>query len=91
MLLIKAGLSKAAVIGVDETNLRVQQKQQWVHVSATDKLTLLVHDKRRGTPAIENIGILSGYKGICVQTGSRPTTNTVNAGTAYAMRTSCVS
>jgi len=32
-------------------------------------LTLLVHDKRRGTAAIENIGILPGYKGVAVHDG----------------------
>jgi transposase len=69
LLLIKEGLRKAAVLNVDETNLRVKQKQEWVHVSSTDKLTLLCHDKRRGTSAIENIGILSGYKGVCVHDG----------------------
>ena len=69
LLLIKEELKKSKVLGVDETNLRVQQKQEWVHVSATDKLTLLVHDKRRGTAAIESIGILSGYKGVAVHDG----------------------
>ncbi len=69
LLLIKEGISRSEVIGVDETNLRVKQKQQWVHVSSTDKLTLLVHDKRRGTAAIENIGILSSYKGVCAHDG----------------------
>jgi transposase len=69
LLLIKEGLRKAAVLNVDETNLRVQQKQTWVHVSATDKLTLLVPDKRRGTAAIEEIGILAGYRGVAVHDG----------------------
>jgi transposase len=69
LLLIKEGISQSQVIGVDETNLRVNQKQQWVHVSSTEKLTLLCHDKRRGTGAIENIGILAGYKGVCVHDG----------------------
>jgi transposase len=69
LLLIKEGISQSQVIGVDETNLRVQQKQQWVHVSSTDHLTLLCHDKRRGSAAIENIGILSSYKGVCVHDG----------------------
>jgi hypothetical protein len=54
---------------MDETNLRVNPQQQWVHVSSTDQLTLLVHDKRRSTAAIENIGILSGYKGVAVHDG----------------------
>jgi transposase len=38
LLLIKEGLSKSEVLGVDETNLRVHQKQEWVNVSSTDKL-----------------------------------------------------
>lgn len=69
LMLIKEGLRKSEVLGVDETNLRVKQKQQWVHVSSTEKLTLLVHDPRRGTAAIESIGILSGYKGVAVHDG----------------------
>jgi transposase len=69
LLLIKEGISKSEVIGVDETNLRVKQQPQWVHVSSTEQLTLLCHDKRRGTAAIENIGILSSYKGVCVHDG----------------------
>ena len=39
------------MIGVDETNLRVHERQDWVHVSSTEKLTLMVHDRRRGALA----------------------------------------
>lgn len=67
--LIKEGLRKSAVLGVDETNLRVAKRQDWVHVSATDKLTLLVHDQRRGTSAIAKIDILPRYEGVCVHDG----------------------
>lgn len=70
-MLVKEGLRKSEVLGVDETNLRVQQRQDWVHVSSTDKLTLLVHDRRRGTPAIEEIGILPQYRGVTVHDGFR--------------------
>ncbi|MCA1601653.1 MAG: IS66 family transposase, partial [Acidobacteria bacterium] len=69
LMVIKEGLKESEVLGVDETNLRVQQKQEWVHVSSTNHLTLLAHDKRRGTAAIEEIGILSGYKGVAVHDG----------------------
>lgn len=69
LMLVKEGLQKSAVLGVDETNLRVQQRQDWVHVSATDKLTLLVHHKKRGTLAVESIGILPRYEGVCVHDG----------------------
>ncbi|MFN2453322.1 MAG: IS66 family transposase [Pyrinomonadaceae bacterium] len=69
IMLIKEGLRKSAVLGVDETNLRVQQRQDWVHVSATDRLTLLVHDEKRGAPAISEIGILPRYEGVAVHDG----------------------
>jgi len=69
LILIREGLRKSEVLGVDETNLRVKQKQDWVHVSSTDQLTLLVHDIRRGSAAIEQIGILSEYKGVAVHDG----------------------
>ena len=68
-MLIKEGLRQAAVLGADETNLRVSCRQDWVHVSATDKLTLLVHHKQRGTPAIAEIGILPHYEGVLVHDG----------------------
>lgn len=69
LIFIKEGLKKSEVVGVDETNLRVNQKQDWVHVTSTPCLTLLVHDQRRGTSAIESIGILSGYQGVAVHDG----------------------
>jgi transposase len=68
-MLIKEGLRKSAVLGVDETNLRVAKRQDWVHVSSTDKLTLLVHDRRRGEPAISGIDILPRYMGTVVHDG----------------------
>lgn len=69
LMLIKEGLRKSSVIGVDETSLRVAGRQDWVHVSATDNLTLLVHAKRRGTPAISEIDILPQYQGVAVHDG----------------------
>ena len=68
-MLIKEGLRKAAVIGADETGLRVSGRQGWVHVTATDRLTLLVHDRRRGERAMTGIDILPRYEGVCVHYG----------------------
>lgn len=68
-LMIKQGLRRSAVLGVDETNLRVRQKQEWVHVSSTERLTLLVHDRRRGTAAISEIDILPDYRGTAIHDG----------------------
>ena len=68
-LLVKEGLRVSAVLGVDETSLRVSRRQDWIHVSSTDKLTLLAHDRRRGASAIDGIDILPRYKGVCVHDG----------------------
>lgn len=68
-LIIREGLRESAVLGVDETGLRVRGRQDWVHVMATGKLTLLVHDRRRGQPAISEIDILPRFEGVCVHDG----------------------
>lgn len=68
-MLIREGLRESAVIGVDETGLRVRGRGDWVHVSSTDKLTLLVHHRKRGAPAITGIDILPRYKGVVVHDG----------------------
>ncbi len=68
-LFIKEGLRESAVLGVDETGLRVRGRQDWVHVTATGKMTLLVHHRQRGQLAISGINILPRYKGVCVHDG----------------------
>jgi transposase len=68
-LIIKEGLRKAAVIGADETGLRVSKRQDWVHVTSTEKLTLLVHDRRRGERAVSGIDILPRFEGVCAHDG----------------------
>jgi transposase len=66
---IKQGLKAAEVIGADETGLRVAGKSHWIHVARTDTLTHYGADARRGKPAMEAIGILPAFKGICVRDG----------------------
>jgi transposase len=69
LMLIQEGLRKSDVLGVDETNLRVNQKSQWIHVASSNHLTLLAHHRRRGSSAIESLDILPRYEGICVHDG----------------------
>lgn len=68
-IIIKEGLRHAEVIGVDETGLRVSKRQDWVHVSSTENLTLLAHDRRRGAPAVNDIDILPRFEGVVVHDG----------------------
>jgi transposase len=66
---IKQGLRAADVIGADETGLRVAGKGHWIHVARTDYLTHFAADARRGKLALEAIGILPTFKGVCVRDG----------------------
>lgn len=66
---IKGGIKAAAVMGADETGLRVAGKGHWIHVARTDELTHYGYDARRGKMAMEAIGILPQFKGVCVRDG----------------------
>jgi transposase len=66
---IKAALRHAEVIGADETGLRVAGQSHWIHVARTDDLTHYGADARRGRLAIDAIGILPSFKGVCVHDG----------------------
>ena len=66
---IKAGLRAAEVLGADETGLRVAGRGHWIHVARTDGLTHYGYDTRRGKMAMEAIGILPQFKGVCVRDG----------------------
>ena len=53
-------------IHVDETSLRVDRKNHWIHVYAAGSLTLKFLDPKRGCKAIENIGIIPRYRGVLI-------------------------
>lgn len=66
---IKSGIKAAEVLGADETGLRVAGKSHWIHVARTDALTHYGYDARRGKMAMDAIGILPQYRGVCVRDG----------------------
>lgn len=47
----------------DETSLRVDKKNYWIHVYSSGEVTLKLLHRKRGTEAIEDIGILPKYTG----------------------------
>ena len=66
---IKQGIRAAEVLGADETGLRVAGQSHWIHVARTDELTHYGYDMRRGKMALEAIGILPQFRGVCVRDG----------------------
>jgi transposase len=66
---IKNRLKQSEVIHVDETGLRVEGEGRFVHVASTAGLTHYSCDRRRGKPAMDEVGILPVFKGISVHDG----------------------
>lgn len=59
-------LLKAAAMNVDETSLRVDKKNQWIHVYSAGDITLKCLHRKRGTEAIEDINIIPRYNGAII-------------------------
>jgi len=60
---IVAQLKQAPITHVDETGMFCQNKLHWVHVTGTPRLTLMQIHHKRGSEAIDDIGILSNFNG----------------------------
>lgn len=63
---VRDSLKNEPVIHNDETGLRIEGGLNWFHVTCTPNLTLYSIQKKRGTEAINEIGILPDFKGISV-------------------------
>ncbi|WP_115538019.1 IS66 family transposase, partial [Frankia canadensis] len=69
---VRGLLADAAVVGADETGLRVAGKPHWVHCARTGKYTLIDCHPQRGTAGIDALGVLTGFGGIVVHDAWAP-------------------
>ncbi len=53
-------------INVDETSLRVDKKNHWIHVYSSGDITLKFLHQSRGSEAIEKINIIPRYRGTII-------------------------
>ena len=59
-------LLKTPAVNVDETSLRVDRKNHWIHVYSSGEITLKFLHRKRGTEAIEAINIIPRYGGTII-------------------------
>ena len=63
---VKKKLLDSKCIHTDETSLRVNKTNHWIHVYSADDITLKLLHKKRGIEAIEEFGIIPNYEGVIV-------------------------
>jgi len=67
------GLLRAAqVVGFDETSMRVDGGNWWVHTASTPQVTLLTVHERRGSEGADAAGVLPGFAGVAVHDAWAP-------------------
>ena len=61
-----AQLLAAPVLNVDETSMRVDKRNYWVHVYSTGTTTVKFLHRSRGSEAIDEIDVIPRYEGVIV-------------------------
>jgi hypothetical protein len=59
-------LLKMPTMHVDETSLRVDKKNHWIHVYSAGNITLKFLNRKRGSEAIDEINIIPRYSGVII-------------------------
>jgi len=61
---VKAQLAKADLMHVDETGINIDGKRHWLHAASNASFTVFHAHPKRGTKAMDEMGILPFYKGV---------------------------
>ena len=69
---VRENIATSGVAGFDETGFRVAGRLHWVHCARTGKYTLIMVHPRRGTQAMEAMGILPAFAGVAVHDAWAP-------------------
>jgi transposase len=65
-------LKDAPAVHFDETGGRVEGSLHWIHVACTSLYTLLYCHQRRGTAAMDEMGVIAKLTGVAVHDGWKP-------------------
>jgi transposase len=66
---IKEQILDSPIVHFDETGMRIEGKLHWLHVAGTEEATYYMPHGKRGSQAIDAIGILPSFEGIAVHDG----------------------
>ncbi|MFF1609032.1 IS66 family transposase [Amycolatopsis sp. NPDC058278] len=66
---VEDALRAAPVAHFDETGIRVEGKNWWLHVACTPRLTAYLPHPQRGGEAMDEFGILTRFRGVAVHDG----------------------
>ncbi|MBE1493331.1 hypothetical protein H4696_000431 [Amycolatopsis lexingtonensis] len=66
---VEDALRAASVAHFDETGIRVEGKNWWLHVACTPQLTAYLPHPQRGGEAMDEFGILTRFRGVAVYDG----------------------
>ena len=69
---VNARLKAAPVVHFDETGLRCQGRNHWLHSASTPHFSRLFFHRRRGTEAMNQMGILPAFTGTAVHDAWSP-------------------
>ena len=61
---LKQALQRESVIHCDETGININGQRQWLHNASSAQWTWFYPHAKRGFEAMEEAGVLSGYRGI---------------------------
>ena len=70
--LAKEKLIKALLINSDETGINLNGKRIWLHTASNDLWTYFYPHEKRGSEAMDEIGILPKFRGVLVHDHWRP-------------------
>ena len=72
---IREKLKASPVIHCDETGMKINKEGYWLHVVSNNKYTCYLAHPKRGSKAMDAMGILPQFKGVAVHDGWKPYNN----------------
>ena len=63
---VKKQLLQSCILHADETGIRLNGKNSWMHVISNKNISYFAHHLNRGRQAMDEIGLLALYKGILI-------------------------